>query len=184
MRSGKTGSGELAEVVFSIAMVAVVSFLGIGTAVFSSLTGPTANPTDTVATYPGGTGSSFVVQWNLAYFDTPTVPGCAAGPSSTGPWTPVPCNGPRADAILFNCAARAASPEGCTLMVSAKNATARVSFTAWCPYNGTARPYGPYLLNATWSEFTKPPSNPPNAVCVMLNSTAFLMAEPHNNIPA
>ena len=69
-------------------------------------------------------------------------------------------------------------------MVSAKNATARVSITAWCPYNGTARPYRPYLLNATWSEFTKPPSNPPNAVCVKLNSTAFLMAEPHNNIPA
>jgi hypothetical protein len=198
-RVGMKGSGGVA---FAIVMVAVVSFFGFyafapaglvvpgesGTAFFSSLvTGqPAANPTTTSTTDELETGnSSFVLQWNLAYFDTPTVPGCAAGPTPSGPWTPVPCNGPRADAIVFNCAAQAASPQGCIQTLFAKNSTTGVGFVVWCPYSGTTRPDGPYLLNASWNEFkTTMPSNPPNAVCVKLNSTAFLLAEPHNNVPA
>lgn len=195
-------SVEKGAVTFAIVTVAVVSFFGFyafaptaaviageSSSILYSFTANSqqaTNPTTAATTNAQGTGShSFVAQWSLGYFDTPTVPGCAAGPSPSGPWTPVPCNGPRADAIVFNCAAQAAGPLGCTQVVYAKNSTTGVSFTAWCPYNGTARPDGPYLLNATWNEFTTMmPSNPPDAVCVMLNSTAFLLAEPRNNIPS
>ena len=126
-----------------------------------------------------------MVQWSLGYFDIPTRSRVRRRTVPSGPWTPVPCNGLRADAIVFNCAGQAASPLGCTQTIDATNTTTGVVFTVWCPYSGTTRPDGPYFLNASWSEFTtKVPSNPPDAIFVLLNSTAFLLGEPINNSPA
>ena len=117
--------------------------------------------------------------WVWSYLSSS--PGCAAGPSMTGPWTPYPCWSTFAsDAVVFYCVAAAAEPEGCTQQVYIRNYTASFNVTVWYPFYNANVPGA----NCTWNvNNPQLETSPPAAFCLPLNATSFLIAEPRSTTP-
>ena len=82
----------------------------------------------------------------------------------------------RVDPYVFNCAAAAATPQGCTEQVNITGTT-NESFTITIHYPSTGGSPG---QNCNYVQLLPPPfeSEPYNAYCIPINSTSFLISEP------
>lgn len=92
---------------------------------------------------------------------------------------PVPCEGSNSDVVVFNCAAAAASPEGCIQRVNLSTSPGQYFvLKIWYPYiNYTLLPD----FNCRWTVISVPsppgPDGPYNSYCISVNSTSFMIAD-------
>ena len=88
---------------------------------------------------------------------------------------PGPCNS-FSDPYVFDCAAAAATPQGCTAQVNITGTT-NESYTImiWYPYDS-----GDPGQNCYWTQILpgQPIFEQINAYCIPVNSTAFIVSEP------
>jgi hypothetical protein len=82
----------------------------------------------------------------------------------------------RVDPYVFDCAAAAATPQGCTEQVNITGTT-NESFTITIHYPSAGGQPG---QNCNYVQILPPPfeSEPNNAYCIPINSTSFLISEP------
>jgi len=124
-------------------------------------------------------------QWyGLIYLDNES--NCAVSTDPPTTWYEIPCLGFNADPVVFNCAAAAASPEGCTLRVNTTgeytpqpSGPNYFTVTIWYPYvNDTAGYPGVNCKYIVPSVPTPPgPQGPYYGYCISLNSTAFIVTQ-------
>lgn len=112
------------------------------------------------------------IPWYGLYYLS-AAPGCAV---SYGVHSyPAPCFA-YSGGVLFDCAAAAATPQGCTEKVNITG-TSNQNFiiTIWYPYNT-----GVPSQNCKWTESLPTPPGPDSAFayCISVNSTSFLISEP------
>ena len=178
----------------TVAAVAIVVVLASAVVYLPLGTNPTTTSSGTnfISTSKGSqpetstTESSTIPQWVPIYLDSQQ--GCSSG-SGAGSWTPSGCwSTSLSEAVVFNCVAAAAGPEGCTLRVPIKNTTESFIVTVWLNYTGNdyilSDTLPPHISNCTWSYTTTMPTHPPLAYCPLLNSTSFLLAESVSTSPA
>ena len=166
----------------------------------SSITASTVAQSTTVASSSSG---SSAIQYPFAdpgYLTTSQ--GCAAGYSTNDTFYAEPCalGGTIGEAIVFDCAAQAASPSGCSVQFSSGNRTIMPpgppqvingsfvtvpilsnTITVWNPYvNKTAGE--PVWANCMY-QAKHMSSSPEYGFCVPLNSTAFVVSGPAVVVP-
>lgn len=104
--------------------------------------------------------------------------GCTTYVPGGSPVYPVPCFGPNSSAYAFNCAAAAATSQGCTQVVNIIGTSPKPNFTitVWYPYNYQGEQLS---QNCKWTESIPNPPGPESeyAYCISLNSTAFFVTE-------
>jgi hypothetical protein len=107
--------------------------------------------------------------------------------SSTGGCSPGPCIGQRfSDALIFNCAAAAATPAGCAAIYSEGvrySAAPPVNYTVTAWYPSYGQPDEPASANCMYNvspvgALVKPPTPTLFGYCLMINSTAFVVSLP------
>jgi hypothetical protein len=107
--------------------------------------------------------------------------------SSTGGCSPGPCLGQRfSDALIFNCAAAAATPVGCSAIYSEGvrySAAPPVNYTVTVWYPSYGQPDEPASANCMYNvspvgALVKPPTPTLFGYCLMINSTAFVVSLP------
>ena len=132
----------------------------------------TATETETETTTTTTTIANRTIPWyGLVYLSAD--PGCTVSSGVTS--YPGVCSS-YSDPVLFNCAAAAATPKGCTQVVDITG-TSNQNFTVtvWYPDN-SGRPG----QNCDWTQLLPPPFELDliNAYCIPVNSTTFLVSEP------
>jgi len=136
--------------------------------------------TDTATETQTSTTTDTVVNtipwYGLAYLGS--LPGCSVSYGSTS--YPGACFSPKSDPVLFNCAAAAASSQGCTQQITITGSSKlNFTITVWYPYTN-------YNGEQPWQncKYVEPLPTPPGpdgpyyAYCISVNSTAFLVALP------
>jgi hypothetical protein len=132
----------------------------------------TDTATETETTTTTTTIANRTIPWyGLVYLSAD--PGCTVSSGVTS--YPGVCSS-YSDPVLFNCAAAAATPKGCTQVVDITGTTNQnFTVTVWYPDN-SGRPG----QNCDWTQLLPPPfeSYLVNAYCIPVNSTTFLVSEP------
>ncbi len=173
---------------FSVSLIVTISLVGMYSLVVPQVpanqginTTTTAIPSlVTTTSYVPPTTSVTFGQYGYKYLGSAA--GCASGPGSTGPWTPVACWGSQSDAVIFNCAREALSQQGCTQTVSIQNTTnGSYGVRVWYPYaNKTITNQWPwancaYTFNLAITSATHARGY---AYCISTNSTSFEVTQP------
>jgi hypothetical protein len=105
--------------------------------------------------------------------------GCAISTDPPTTWYPTPCNGgSNADAIVFNCLAAAATPQGCTQRVNLTGSSGQYFvITVWYPFVNYTLGYPGINCKYTVPSVPTPPGpyGPNYAYCITISPTAFIV---------
>ena len=163
----------------------------VSTVVFTSattltLTSTMATPsTSTVTERQTGAGTPVGVgsRWyGLMFMGNET--GCAVSTDPPTTWYETPCFGSNADEIVFNCAAAAATTQGCTrrfnvtgVVEPTPSGPGYFVVTIWYPYVNASVYPGVNCKYTVPSVPTPPgPEGPGYAYCISVNATSFIVA--------
>jgi hypothetical protein len=125
-----------------------------------------------------GEPTSVYFRYGLSYLSS--APGGSISVSQSGPGYPAPVFGSESDAVVFDCASAAATPQGCMKTVTFKG-TSNQTYTVkvWLPYlNASAGIPWENCRYAVTSVPIRGSQAPVYAYCISLNSTSFLVALP------